>query len=375
MLLMMAEVLELRRVAEALANAAPLWNFLAYHQTHVAWEGCSLHDLIQPSFSFLVGAALPFSLAARRAKGQSFGWMTWHAAVRSVVLTFMGIFLRSVGRPQTNFTFDDTLTQIGLGYLPLYFLGFVRQRWAVVACIAILVGYWAAFALYPAPPASFDYAAVGVPGDWQHHYTGLAAHWNKNSNLAWAADRWFLNLLPRATPFEFHGGGYATLNFIPTLATMILGLIAGRWLRGELSPWRKVGLLAIAGIVTMALGLAADWTGICPIVKRIWTPSWVLYSGGWCFFLLAAFYAVCDAAGLKAWSYPLRVVGANSIFAYLLAHVGHAYVVSALQTHLGEGPFRWAGEAYEPLILGLSVLLVWWLLLWWMYRQRLLVKI
>ena len=232
-----------------------MWDFLAFHQSHVAWEGCSLHDLIQPSFSFLVGVALPFSLAAREAKGQSFGWMTFHAAVRSLVLATMGIFLRSVGRTQTNFTFDDTLTQIGFGYLPLFFLGLVRERWAYVALVVILVGYWGAFVAYPAPPPDFDYAAVGVPSDWEHHYPGIASHFNKNSNLAWAVDRWWMNLFPRATPFTHSGGGYATLSFIPTLATMILGLIAGRWLRGDASSWRKVGQLVIAGCVTMALGL------------------------------------------------------------------------------------------------------------------------
>jgi predicted acyltransferase len=121
--------------------------------------------------------------------------------------------------------------------------------------------------------------------------------------------------------------------------------------------------------------LLFDWTGVCPIVKRIWTPAWVLYSGGCCFFFMAAFYAVCDVAGLKAWSYPLRVVGANSIFAYVLAHVGEAYMKSALQTHLGVELFRSFGPAYEMFLLGAGVLLLWWLLLWWMYRQRLFVKI
>ncbi len=68
---------------------------------------------------------------------------------------------------------------------------------------------------------------------WPHLMTGFAAHWNKNSNLAWAFDTWFLNLFPREKPFMYNGGGYATLSFIPTLGTMILGLIAGGVLRSE----------------------------------------------------------------------------------------------------------------------------------------------
>src|SRR5437870_184343 len=252
MFLMMAEVLELARVAKAFPESA-VWKFLAFHQSHVAWAGCSLHDLIQPSFSFLVGVALPFSLANRLARGQTVGLLTAHAAWRSVVLIALGIFLRSLGRPQTNFTFEDTLTQIGLGYFPLFLLGLARPKWWWFALVVILAGYWGAFALYPVPGSDFDYASVGVPPDWPHHYAGLAAHWNKNSNLAWAFDTWFLNLFPRKTPFVANNGGYATLSFIPTLGTMILGLIAGGWLRRASSPsqpeasagdsWKTVGWL------------------------------------------------------------------------------------------------------------------------------------
>ena len=114
MLLMMGELLRLKRVAQALPESG-LWQFLGFHQSHVEWVGASLHDMIQPSFSFLVGVALPFSIAARRAKGQSDGALAWHAAGRALVLVLLGVFLRSVGRNGTNWTFEDTLTQIGLG--------------------------------------------------------------------------------------------------------------------------------------------------------------------------------------------------------------------------------------------------------------------
>jgi predicted acyltransferase len=375
MFLMMAEVLELRHVAKALVGNS-FWEFLAYHQTHVEWAGCSLHDLIQPSFSFLVGTSLAFSIAAREARGQGFGRMALHAAWRALLLVWLGVFLRSVNKPQTYFTFVDTLSQIGLGYFPLFLLGFVRQRWLVVVLVVILVAYWGAFALY-APPADFSYSAVGVPPDWHntHNYSGFAAHWNKNNNPGWAVDTWFLNLFPTEETFTYNNGGYATLNFIPTLATMILGLMAGNWLRADSTSKTKLGRLVLAGAATMVLGLAADWTGLCPVVKRIWTPSWTLYSGGWCFFILAGFYALMDMGGWKAWAYPLKVIGANSIVAYVLAHIAHEPVVQALHTHLGKDFFRCCGEAYEPLLTGAAVLVIWWLMLLWLYRQRIFVRI
>src|SRR3712207_1680862 len=107
MFLMMAEVLHLAAVAKARPGDA-FWAFLAYHQSHVEWVGCSLHDLIQPSFSFLVGVALPFSLASRRRRGEPLGVSIVHAAWRSLLLVLLGIFLRSVGRPRTYYTFEDT---------------------------------------------------------------------------------------------------------------------------------------------------------------------------------------------------------------------------------------------------------------------------
>ena len=165
MFLMMAEVLRFQAVAQAIPTSS-VWAWLAYQQSHVEWTGCALHDLIQPSFSFLVGVALPFSIASRQARGATFFGMTIHALWRAFLLIVLGIFLRSLGQRQTNFTFEDTLTQIGLGYAFLFLLGFrpARDQW--IALAAILVGYWAAFALYPLPSTGFDYAKVGVSAGW-----------------------------------------------------------------------------------------------------------------------------------------------------------------------------------------------------------------
>lgn len=374
MFLMLAEVLELSHVADALPENR-FWQFLAHHQSHVAWTGCSLHDLIQPSFSFLVGVALPFSLASRISRGQSLGAITLHAVWRAVLLTGLGVFLRSQGREQTYFTFEDTLSQIGLGYVPLFLLGLASIRWQWTALAFILVGYWAAFVGYPAPGKDFDYAAVGVPSDWEHHATGLAAHFNKNSNLAWAFDVWFLNLFPRESPFTHNGGGYSTLSFLPTLATMVLGLVAGGWLREEASGSRKLVKLLGAGAAALAAGTLLDRVGVCPSVKKIWTPAWVLVSGGWCCGLLAAFYGVCDVLKLRAWAFPLMVIGANSIAAYVMAHCIESFVVSNMRTHLGQKWHELFGAPYATLVEGAAVLALFFLILLWMYRRRLFLKI
>lgn len=374
MLLMLGEVLRFRQVAQALP-ASGFWQFLSFHQSHVDWVGCSLHDLIQPSFSFLVGIVLPFSLSRRVIERQSRLHMTLHAFWRSFLLIALGIFLRSLGHKQTYFTFEDTLTQIGLGYGILFLIAQCGRRVFWVSLVSLLLGYWLLFALYPLPAESFDWSQAGVSADWPHHLQGFAAHWNKNTNPAWAFDQWFLNCFPRSKPFSFNDGGYCTLSFIPTLATMLLGLLAGRLLRSELTQWQKVKHLVLWGIGSLVGSWLLGATGLCPVVKRIWTPAWVLYSGGWCFLLTAAFYTVTDIYRWQRWAFPLKVIGMNSITAYASEWLAVGFIADALNRHLGPHCFTLAGKAYRPLFEGGAVLLVIWLFLFWMYRRKLFLRI
>ena len=375
MFMMLAHVLAFCRISKAKSDSG-VWELLCHHWSHVPWRGLTLHDLIQPGFSFLVGTALAFSIAGRRRCGQSDWGLIGHAAWRSVVLVLLGVFLRSLGRDETNWTFEDTLSQIGLGYLPLVLIALAPAWVTSVAIGVILVGYWLAFTIHPLPPADFDYAAVGVAESWPHLQEGFAAHWNKNSNLAWRFDTWFLNLFPRTSPFTHNGGGYATLSFIPTLATMLLGLVAGRWLRADRDTRWTLSRFSLIAVVGMAAGYLLDFTGICPNVKRIWTPSWVLISGAWCFAILGLLHAVCDRAGYRRWAYPLVILGMNSIVAYVMDWTLPGFITDNLDRHLGSG---WdetlGGETFAPFVSGTAVLALIWLILWWMHRHKIYIKI
>jgi predicted acyltransferase len=165
-----------------------------------------------------------------------------------------------------------------------------------------------------------------------------------------------------------------TLSFIPTLGTMILGLIAGQWLRAS-APRIPMKRLLLAGVIGIAAGLLLHVTGICPVVKRIWTPSWTLFSGGACFLFLAGFSWIIEVRGWKKWSFPLVVIGMNSIAAYLIAHLFEDFIVSSFRINLGQHVFQIFGTAYEPLTQGVFVLFTYWLILLWMYRNKLFLKI
>ncbi len=373
MLLMMGEVMQFAAVSRAYPGSL-FWHVLAFNQTHVPWAGMSLHDTIQPGFTFLVGVALPYSIASRIRKGESLAHQVAHAIWRSFVLVILGIFLRSLDSTQTYFTFEDTLTQIGLGYSFAFLLAHARPRWQWTALGTLLFGYWLAWAMYPAPGANFNYAAVGVPAGWTHNFTGFASHWNMNSNLGQAFDVWFLNLFPRTSPFVFNSGGYLTLSFIPTLGTMLLGIRAGEWFRSA-APRIPIRKFLAAGALLMAAGLLLHWTGICPIVKRIWTPAWTLFSGGVCFCFLAAFSWLIDVKGYRRWSFPLVVVGMNSIAAYMIAHLWEEFLIRNLHINFGYRIFRVFGTGLEPLVTGATVMVLYWLSLHWMYRKRLFLRI
>ena len=288
--------------------------------------------------------ALPFSLAARSAAGQprwrliaatlSGGRCCWSSSASA---------LRSVGRPQTYFTFEDTLTQIGLGYAFLFLLGAASGARPVVALASSSLGYWARSPL-PAAGAGFRLSGGGRARRLAAPPHGFAAHWNKNSNLAWAFDTWFLNLFPREKPFLFNGGGYATLSFIPTLGTMILGLIAGGVLRSERPPAARVRWLTIAGLAGVGVRLAAGRPRAVPGRQaHLDAELHALERRG----VLAApgrRYALIDVLGHRRWAFPLVVIGMNSIAAYCIYELTARFIGASLLTHLGEGTFRVAGD-------------------------------
>lgn len=395
MLAMASGGLGLTQVAEAHPQSQ-FWETLAFQFEHVPWRGCSFWDLIQPSFMFMVGVAMPFSEASRVARGESWNRRFAHVLWRSVILVALGIFLSSAWSDTgINFTFVNVLTQIGLGY---WFVWLVQHRpaWTQLAVAAlILVAYWAWFALHPLPTKG---TPTGLPMDWVYMH-GFAGHWEKNLNAAADFDRWFLNLFPRPERFTSNSGGYQTLNFVPSIATMLFGLMAGNWLRTAHQPRVKVFGLLLAGAVCLAIGTMLDpikvadrasWARfdvLCPIVKRIWTPSWTIYSTAWTCWMLAGFYLTIDILKWRKWAFPLVVVGMNSIAMYIMAQLLPGWIKRQIVIHVGT-LFGWLHDrvglavsrevfsgSYAPLISSLTVLAILWLICLWMHRRKIFLRI
>lgn len=409
----------LKKASENFPNNST-WQAIGYQFDHVPWVGCAFWDLIQPSFMFLVGVAMPYSYSRREASGESPLKVLWHVLTRSVALIALGIFLSSLGKPTTNFTFMNVLTQIGLGYSFLFLLRnrtFVTQ---LAVAVLILGAYWAWFAMTPAVPLE-NLKDYNLPPKWVP-LEGFEAHWQRNANPAARFDDRLLNLFPSATPrpatvavavpaasdasptesespkkepespnaigaalrrlvtrpeaYVFNQGGYQTLNFIPSLVTMLFGLMAGEFIRRSQGRRAKTfAMLLLAGLVLLGLGWFWQFTGTCPLVKRIWTPSWTLFSTGWALLMLATFFGVIDGLGWRAWSFPLIVAGMNSMVLYLCGQMLRGWTADLLKRHVNENLFQTFGSAYAPIVEANLVLLCFWLFVYWLYRQKLFVRL
>ncbi|SKB03386.1 Predicted acyltransferase [Prosthecobacter debontii] len=370
MLLMASSGFGLVQMAKAHPESS-LWQHVAYQVSHVEWIGCALWDLIQPAFMFMVGVAVPLSLMRRQESGQGFFLRLFHALWRSVILVLLGVLLSTrTTDTQTNWLFTNVLAQIGLGYVFLFVLASLGWEYCAAAVILILVGDWYWFFQHPLPAPDADLTAWGATA--ADVIPGRFAAWSKHLNAAADFDRWLLNLFPRAQAFVANPGGYTTMNFVPALATMLMGAIAGeKLLRSSKTHGQKAAGLLIAGIVCLLIGTILGIVAV-PIVKRIWTPSWVMFSGGWVLMMLSVFYWLVEVAGQRKLVFPLVVVGMNSIFIYLMHSLTFGWLRDTLKVHVG-APF-FSGP-WGPVWEHCGALAILWLLCWWLYQQRAFLKI
>jgi heparan-alpha-glucosaminide N-acetyltransferase len=306
------------------------WYFTAPLFQPGGWLDVSVWDLIQPAFVFLVGVALPFSYVHRLEYGQSWNGMLGHAAVRAVTLIVLGVLLTSTAAGRTTWEFSNVLSQIGMGYLVVFLLWRQSPVLQVGYVAAVFLGYAGMFYYYDWVESGLRAADLGLAKS--DMLPGLFAPFTRDVNFAAGFDRWFLNLFPRGELFVKHQEGLQTLNFVPTIATMVLGLMAGELLQSTDRPEQKFNKLLMAGVACLVLGVAAGIT-ICPIVKRIWTPSWVLFSSAFVIWLVAAFYGFIEVLGRRRWAFPFVVLGMNSMVAYLLLELAGPTILDAIRMH------------------------------------------
>ena len=325
-------------------HSHPVTETIRLQLEHVEWKGFRFEDLIFPLFLFITGVVLPFSLSRRRERGQSRPVLYLHILKRSAVIILLGLIMNGLlGFDWAQMRWPGVLQRIGLCYL-LAAMVIMHTKWRAQAIIiaAVLVLYWLAMILIP------------VPG---HGAGDLTMEGCLSSYI----DQ---QLIPGELYYGY-GDNEGLISTLPATCTVLLGALAGCWLRSDRPGGnRKAAGLAIAGVASLAVGLA--WGQIFPIIKIIWTSSYVLVAGGLSLLLLALFYWIIDVRGHRKWAFFFIVIGMNPITIYFTQRFLDFGNIS--EFFLG-GAAAHAGM-FEPLVLPLGVVLAKWLFLWFLYRHR-----
>lgn len=346
------------QIVRALTTDAPAgsWAAIIREQfTHVEWDGFRFYDLIFPLFLFCIGVAVPISVERQLARGATKGQVLRHAFVRLAWMVFFGWWvngnLLSWAPAKLSLSYS-VLMMLGFGYLiAVCLVLFTRVRTQIWVTIGILVGYWVLQMGIPVPghvPGKF--VAGGIFSDWLYDQTigQFDAPWKSRYGRGWPVTLWT------------HG------------ASAMLGVFASYLLVRSGGGARAARWLLLGGLGLLALG--ALWSLHLPIVKNRWTSSYVLWCGGLSWLLLALFYWLIDLRGWRRWASLFLILGANSILAYLISTVFMGPFRSLATTLFG-GLAQWVGTYWHGAVMAGVTYGFAWLLLTYLYRQRVFLRL
>jgi predicted acyltransferase len=321
---------------------------------HVEWEGFRFYDLIFPLFLFLVGVVIPFSLTKYQTGEHPRSLALQRTARRVVLLFLLGLINNGLFKLDfANLRIAGVLQRIAVCYgIAAVIYLFTKTRTQALIVGGILIGYWALLSFVPAP---------------ESHKAGDFA---METNLSGYLDRHFL---PGKIYKSYYGFGdnEGLLSTIPAVATALLGGLAGQWLRSAQRPGVKaVGLIA-AGAASVALGYL--WGRDFPIIKILWTSTFVLVAGGFSLMLLGLFYTIIDVWKLRAWSTFFVVIGMNAITIYVAQNIIPFREIA--QFFLNGVSSKFFSEATRPILMASGVLAVKWLFLYHLYRTKTFLRV
>lgn len=358
--------------AMILVNDNGDWDAAYWPLQHSKWNGWTPTDLIFPFFLFIVGVSMVWSIGSRLARGDSRGKIIRHALQRGAILLALGIFLNGFPNRYNIHTlrFEGVLQRIAICYvISAFFVIYTGHRSRIAAIVVCLASYWIIMRYVPVP-------GYGIP-------THAVPLLDPDRNLAaWLDRKLFMGHL-----YEGTRDPEGVLSTIPAVATSLLGVLTGEWLRSRVSSMKKAAWMLVAGIVGVCAGeFLNTWF---PINKKLWTSSFVLFTAGFALVILALFYWLIDIKKSRNWTMPALVFGMNSIAAYVFAEV--------LAIILGLWKFKVPQDGYidlqyiiyntlftsrdsppsanSSLLYSLSFVLVCWLAMWPLYHKRIFLKI
>jgi len=323
---------------------------LMKHMDHMSWDGFVFWDLIFPLFLFIVGTAVPYAFAKRLERGESKIKLVRHIVLRSIGLFLIGIILAG-GFSKTNLSdlrIPGVLQRIAIcyGIAAIIYL-YTNWKKQIGIGIAILLGYWAIMKLVPVP--------------------GLGAgNLTPDNNLANWIDFHYL-------PGNLYQGTWdneGIMSTFPAIVTCMIGVLTGQWLRSSKSQNEKAAGLFKAAISFLVIGFL--WGFLFPINKLLWSSSYVLIAGGWSLMLLGIFYWVIDVKGYRKWAFPFLVIGANAIATYAIRPF---IKFSDIASRIAGGNVAAVFGNYRSLWLSAITYLLIWLVVYWLYKKKIFIKL
>ena len=317
---------------------------------HVAWAGFHFYDLIFPLFLFVVGLVLPFSLTRRVEEGADRHHLYRHVAQRFLLLFLFGLVYNGLLDFNIHtMRIPGVLQRIAICYfIAALVVMNTKVRTQAIVAGSILIAYWLIMKLVPVPGIG---AGVITP----------------ENNLAGYLDRHIIPL--RFCCYTF-GDNEGLLSTLPAISTCLVGVLAGHWLRSsKYTLQRKAQGLAVAGATSLLVGWI--WSFNFPIIKNIWSSSFVLWAGGWSLLLLALFYWIIDVRGYQRWSFFFKVIGMNAITIYLVDRFFNFGSITSVFLH---GLLPVFGQL-RPLVWSCSVIFTAWLFLYFLYRQKIFLRV
>lgn len=329
------------------------FNTLAGQMQHVPWDGFACYDMIFPLFLFIAGISFPFSLAKQRERGRSEGDIYRNILRRGLTLVVLGfIYNGLLNLDFANQRYASVLGRIGLAWMfgALIFMN-TKTVTRLVVVAFILLGYWLLLALVPAPDGNG------------------AGCFTMEGSLVGYADRMLL-------PGKLHRGIHdpeGLLSTVPAIATALLGMLTGEFVKMRkegFSPCRKVVYMLAVGAALVVIGKV--WSLAFPLNKNLWSSSFVCFVGGWSLLLFALFYYVIDVKGIRRWTFFFTVIGMNSITIYLAQRVIDFGYTSKF---FFGGLISLVPESAHTLVGALGYVAVAWLFLYFLYRQKIFLKV
>src|SRR5438876_7911568 len=303
---------------------------------HAEWNGWTPTDLVFPSFLFIVGVAMAFSFPSRISAGQTRSTLLKHAAWRGIVLFGVGLLLNGLGARYhlDHWRVYGVLQRIAICYVIAAALElWTGWRAQIAVAISCLAAYWILIRYVPVP-------GFGVP---THDIPLL----DPDRNLA----AWLDRKLLMGHLYEGTRDPEGLLSTIPAIATTLLGVLTGEWLRSERGAPAKAAGMAFMGVA--ALGLGEFLNNWFPINKKLWTSSYVIFTAGFALVCLAICYWILDVKHWRRGIYPLLVFGANPIAAYFFAEIV-AHWIDRVQVQSAAGSMTWQEMIYQRLFAGFT---------------------